>query len=68
VTLPLLKKDVGFGVNKTGETVYLDFAAAIQRYGKEQAHKKGLDEKILVIIKLGTEVVANKYGALISDV
>jgi succinate dehydrogenase / fumarate reductase flavoprotein subunit len=57
--------DAGFGVNKTGEAVYLDFAAAIQRYGKEQAHIKGLDEKDTeVIIKLGTEVVANKYGNL----
>ena len=35
--------DEGFGVNKTGEAVYLDFAAAIDRYGKEQAHIKGLD-------------------------
>ncbi|MBU0940774.1 MAG: fumarate reductase/succinate dehydrogenase flavoprotein subunit [Bacteroidetes bacterium] len=57
--------DAGFGVNKTGEAVYLDFAAAIQRYGKEQAHIKGLDEKDSeLIIKLGTEVVANKYGNL----
>jgi succinate dehydrogenase / fumarate reductase flavoprotein subunit len=31
------RSDAGFGVNKTGEAVYLDFAAAIQRYGKEQA-------------------------------
>jgi succinate dehydrogenase / fumarate reductase flavoprotein subunit len=57
--------DAGFGVNKTGEAVYLDFAAAIQRYGKEQAHIKGLDEKDAeVIVKLGTDVVANKYGNL----
>jgi succinate dehydrogenase / fumarate reductase flavoprotein subunit len=57
--------DAGFGVNKTGEAVYLDFAAAIQRYGKEQAHIKGLDEKDAeIIIKLGTDVVANKYGNL----
>ena len=35
--------DEGYGVNKTGEAVYLDFAASIQRYGKEQAHVKGLD-------------------------
>jgi succinate dehydrogenase / fumarate reductase flavoprotein subunit len=27
-------------VNKTGEAVYLDFAAAIERYGKEQAYVK----------------------------
>ena len=57
--------DAGFGVNKTGEAVYLDFAAAIQRYGKEQAYVKGLDandEKL--IIKLGAATVANKYGNL----
>ena len=57
--------DAGFGVNKTGEAVYLDFAAAIERYGKEQAYVKGLDgsDKNL-IIKLGTAVVASKYGNL----
>jgi succinate dehydrogenase / fumarate reductase flavoprotein subunit len=62
----LLKKDdAGFGVNKTGEDSLFRFAAAIQRYGKEQAYIKGLDEKDTeVIIKLGTEVVANKYGNL----
>ena len=57
--------DAGFGVNKTGEAVYLDFASAIQRYGKEQAHIKGLneDDKQLVT-KLGKEVVKAKYGNL----
>ena len=35
--------DAGFGVNKTGEAVYLDFAAAIMRYGKEEALIKGQD-------------------------
>ena len=57
--------DAGFGVNKTGEAVYLDFAAAIQRYGKEQAYIKGLDANdAKLIIKLGAAVVANKYGNL----
>ncbi len=57
--------DAGFGVNKTGEAVYLDFAAAIQRYGKEAAYVKGLnaDDKALVT-KLGTEIVKSKYGNL----
>ena len=36
--------DAGFGVNKTGEAVYLDFASAITRYGKEQALINGLDD------------------------
>jgi succinate dehydrogenase / fumarate reductase flavoprotein subunit len=57
--------DAGFGVNKTGEAVYLDFAAAIERYGKEQARVKHLDENDSELVKkLGTEVVANKYGNL----
>jgi len=56
--------DAGFGVNKTGEAVYLDFAAAIMRYGKEQAKIRGLSDDEDNVIKLGTEVVANKYGNL----
>ncbi|NRT13124.1 fumarate reductase/succinate dehydrogenase flavoprotein subunit [Flavobacterium sp. 14A] len=57
--------DAGYGVNKTGEAVYLDFAAAIQRYGKEQAYVKGLDSNDTALItKLGTEVVKSKYGNL----
>ena len=57
--------DAGFGVNATGEAVFLDFASAIQRYGKEQAHVKGLDENDAALIKsLGQDVVKNKYGNL----
>lgn len=57
--------DAGYGVNKTGEAVYLDFSAAIERYGKEQAHVKGLDENDKALVKkLGKEIVANKYGNL----
>ena len=57
--------DAGYGVNKTGEAVYLDFASAIERYGKEQAHVKGLDENDAVLVKkLGQEVVRAKYGNL----
>ncbi|MBS7232828.1 fumarate reductase/succinate dehydrogenase flavoprotein subunit [Flavobacterium psychroterrae] len=57
--------DAGFGVNKTGEAVYLDFAAAINRYGTEEAFVKGLDanDKALVT-KLGAEIVKSKYGNL----
>ena len=43
--------DAGFGVNKTGEAVYLDFESAIFRYGKEQAVIKGLDEKDNDLVK-----------------
>ena len=57
--------DEGFGVNKTGEAVYLDFAAAIERYGKEQAHVKGLDEGDATLVKkLGQKVIRAKYGNL----
>ncbi|MFD1094367.1 fumarate reductase/succinate dehydrogenase flavoprotein subunit [Salegentibacter chungangensis] len=57
--------DAGFGVNKTGQAVFLDFASAIERYGKEKAftsgHKNPSKEEIT---KLGKEVVASKYGNL----
>ncbi|EMY80238.1 fumarate reductase/succinate dehydrogenase flavoprotein subunit [Psychroflexus gondwanensis] len=57
--------DEGYGVNRTGQAVYLDFKAAIERYGKEKAftsgHKNPGEEEI---IKLGEEVVESKYGNL----
>ena len=57
--------DAGFGINKTGEAVYLDFEAAIIRYGKDQANLKHQDANDMAVVKkLGTEVVANKYGNL----
>jgi len=57
--------DAGYGVNQTGEAVYLDFASAIIRYGSEQAHMKGLDEDDQELVKkLGKEVVKKKYGNL----
>ncbi len=57
--------DAGYGVNATGQAVYLDFASAIERYGKERAHVQGLDENDKALVtKLGKEVIANKYGNL----
>ena len=57
--------DAGYGVNATGEAVYLDFAAAFQRYGKEQAKIKGLKNASKEeIIKLGQEIIEEKYGNL----
>jgi len=57
--------DAGFGVNKTGEAVYLDFKAAIARYGTEQAHIQGIHnpskEKIT---ELGEAIIEAKYGNL----
>ena len=50
--------DAGFGVNETGEAVFLDFESAIIRYGTEQATTKGLDVKDKsLILKLGKAVV-----------
>ncbi|MFD2563834.1 fumarate reductase/succinate dehydrogenase flavoprotein subunit [Aquimarina rubra] len=57
--------DAGFGVNKTGEAVYLDFAAAIERYGKEKALTTGIHNPSKEqITKLGEEVIEAKYGNL----
>ncbi|MEZ4875397.1 MAG: fumarate reductase/succinate dehydrogenase flavoprotein subunit [Flavobacteriaceae bacterium] len=57
--------DAGFGVNKTGEAVYLDFSSAIMRYGKEQAaihHIENASED--KIRELGEKVIEEKYGNL----
>ena len=55
----------GFGVNATGEAVYLDFASAIMRYGKEKATITNQDANNKELVKqLGTEVVKAKYGNL----
>ncbi|HCE54928.1 MAG TPA: fumarate reductase/succinate dehydrogenase flavoprotein subunit [Lutibacter sp.] len=57
--------DAGFGVNATGEAVYLDFAAAIKRYGTEQAKIKGIhDASTEKITELGAAVIEEKYGNL----
>lgn len=57
--------DEGFGVNSTGEAVYLDFSAAIVRYGKAEANVKGLhNASEAEIIALGKKVVESKYGNL----
>ena len=57
--------DAGYGVNATGEAVYLDFAAAIVRYGKEQTKIKGIENASdAKIQELGKAVVKEKYGNL----
>ncbi len=57
--------DAGYGVNKTGEAVYLDFSAAIVRYGQEQANLKNMTNASEVEIReMGTKVVESKYGNL----
>ena len=57
--------DAGYGVNQTGEAVFLDFSSAIKRYGKEQALLKGVDvNNTHLVTELGTEIVRSKYGNL----
>lgn len=59
--------DAGFGVvdNDTNEGVFLDFASAILRYGKEEAHVKGIENPTTERIKeLGKKVIESKYGNL----
>ncbi len=57
--------DAGYGVNATGEAVYLDFKSAINRYGKEKALVTGVNNPTEAqIIELGEKVVEEKYGNL----
>ena len=57
--------DAGFGVNATGEAVYLDFSYSIMRYGEEQARVRHLDHNDKKLVReLGEQVVAAKYGNL----
>ncbi len=57
--------DAGFGVGASKMAVYLDYAAAIIRYGKGEANKRNIhhptDEEIQL---MGKEVVKEKYGNL----
>jgi succinate dehydrogenase / fumarate reductase flavoprotein subunit len=58
--------DAGFGVNATGEAVYLDFAFNMKyKYGKTEATKKGISNPTEEQLKaLGHEVIKEKYGNL----
>ncbi len=57
--------DAGYGVGTSKMAVYLDFAANTERYGKIQANKTGLHNPSKEeIIRLGKEVVKEKYGNL----
>ena len=57
--------DAGYGVGTSRQAVYLDYAFAIQRYGKIEATKRGLSNAdSATITSLGKEVVKEKYGNL----
>jgi succinate dehydrogenase / fumarate reductase, flavoprotein subunit len=57
--------DAGYGVGASKMAVYLDYADAIIRYGKIEAGKHGLENTDTTeIIRMGKEVVKEKYGNL----
>jgi succinate dehydrogenase / fumarate reductase flavoprotein subunit len=57
--------DAGYGVGSSKQAVFLDFAAAIERYGKIECSIHGKDNSpIGEVIKLGKDVVKEKYGNL----
>jgi len=57
--------DAGYGVGTSRQAVYLDYEAAIERYGKGEVSKRNLGNiSNEEIIKLGKEVVKEKYGNL----
>ena len=58
--------DAGFGVNSTGQAVYLDFAFNMKyKYGKTEATKKGIENPTEAQLEeFGHAVVKEKYGNL----
>lgn len=57
--------DAGYGVGSSKMAVYLDFASAIERYGKTEANKQGkTNASKAEILALGKAVVKEKYGNL----
>ena len=57
--------DAGHGVGTSKQAVYLDYAAAIERYGKIEAGKKDMhNPEMSNIIAMGRDVVKEKYGNL----
>jgi len=57
--------DAGYGVGSSKQAVFLDFAAAIERYGKIECGIHGKENAPKEeVIQLGKEVVKEKYGNL----
>ncbi|MES2688841.1 MAG: fumarate reductase/succinate dehydrogenase flavoprotein subunit [Bacteroidota bacterium] len=58
--------DAGYGINQTGEAVYLDFAFNTKyKYGKKEATKRGIHNPTEEQLKeLGQAVVKEQYGNL----
>jgi succinate dehydrogenase / fumarate reductase flavoprotein subunit len=57
--------DAGYGVGASKMAVYLDYAAAIERYGKAEANKRNIyNASAAQIREMGVAVVKEKYGNL----
>jgi succinate dehydrogenase / fumarate reductase, flavoprotein subunit len=57
--------DAGYGVGASRMAVYLDYAAAIERYGKAEANKRNIyNASAAQIREMGVAVVKEKYGNL----
>src|SRR5689334_9134884 len=57
--------DAGYGVGTSRQAVYLDYASAIERYGKTECGIHGIDNPTQEQIRqYGKEVVKEKYGNL----
>lgn len=57
--------DAGFGVGTSKIAVYLDFKFNMMRYGRVEATKNGMENPSdAEILRLGKEVVKEKYGNL----
>ncbi len=57
--------DAGYGVGSSRQAVYLDYADAIQRYGKGEVNKRNIQGATSEqITQLGKDVVKEKYGNL----
>jgi succinate dehydrogenase / fumarate reductase flavoprotein subunit len=57
--------DAGYGVGTSRQAVYLDYASAIERYGKAEVNKHNMGHvDAATITRLGREVVKEKYGNL----
>ncbi|HEY6974649.1 MAG TPA: fumarate reductase/succinate dehydrogenase flavoprotein subunit [Chitinophagaceae bacterium] len=57
--------DAGYGVGSSRQAVYLDYAVAIERYGKIECGKHGIENPSAEEVRHhGMEVVKEKYGNL----
>jgi succinate dehydrogenase / fumarate reductase flavoprotein subunit len=57
--------DAGYGVGSSKQAVFLDYASAVERYGKIECRKHGIDNPSPEDIRHhGVEVVKEKYGNL----